>query len=178
LRAIFNAMLGEVPGKAGPLDTATRMAKDADLAYRRQLTSLGLSASPDRDDEHLVKPVGALADVGLLEELIRIVNEAQERDAEDERRLYGPKDPRGPLIPTTAAIIRRDMDRISIGLSFLSALSALIAARHWRAASQTYGKIDRVWLDRSGDIPDFIWATAALGSIWYGAQTGLPRVDW
>jgi hypothetical protein len=95
LRAIFNAMLGEVPGKAGPLDTATRMAKDADLAYRRQLTSLGLSASPDRDDEHLVKPVGALADVGLLEELIRIVNEAQERDAEDERRLYGPKIPEG-----------------------------------------------------------------------------------
>ena len=25
----------------------------------------------------------------MLEELIRIVNEAQERDAEDERRLYG-----------------------------------------------------------------------------------------
>lgn len=46
-----------------------------------------------RDDGHLVKPVGALADVGLLEELIRIVNEAQQRDAEDERRLYGPADP-------------------------------------------------------------------------------------
>jgi hypothetical protein len=26
----------------------------------------------------------------LLEELIRIVNEAQKRDAEDERRLYDP----------------------------------------------------------------------------------------
>jgi hypothetical protein len=31
-----------------------------------------------------------LADIDLLEELIRIVNEAQQRDAEDERRLYDP----------------------------------------------------------------------------------------
>ena len=46
-------------------------------------------------DGHLVKPVGALADIGLLEELIRIVNKAQEHDAEDERRLYGPPIPEG-----------------------------------------------------------------------------------
>ena len=90
LRSVFNAMLGKVPGRTGRLDTATRMAMHADFTYRRQSTSLGLRSSPDRDDGHLVKPVGALADVGLLEELIRIVNEAQERDAEDERRLYGP----------------------------------------------------------------------------------------
>ena len=57
------------------------------------------------------------------------------------------------------------MNRLSIGLSFLSALSAIIAARYWRAASQVYGKIDQLWLDRSDDIPDFIWATAALGAI-------------
>jgi hypothetical protein len=41
-------------------------------------------------DGHLVKPDGPLADVDPLEELIRVVNEAQERDAEDERRLYHP----------------------------------------------------------------------------------------
>ncbi|HEX5471406.1 MAG TPA: hypothetical protein VFW73_05945 [Lacipirellulaceae bacterium] len=63
-------MLGKVPGKAGPLVAATRMAMDADLAYRRQSTSLGLRASPDRDDGHL-KQVGALADVSLLEALLR-----------------------------------------------------------------------------------------------------------
>src|SRR5690348_15745825 len=95
LRQIFNATLGKVPGRAGLPDIKTRMAKDADLAYRRQSTSLGLRASPDRDNGHLVKPVGALANLGLLEELIRIVNEAQECDAEDERRLYGPPIPEG-----------------------------------------------------------------------------------
>jgi hypothetical protein len=31
-----------------------------------------------------------LADVDPLDELLRIVNEAQERDAEDERQLYDP----------------------------------------------------------------------------------------
>jgi hypothetical protein len=44
----------------------------------------------ERDDGHLVKPVDPLADVDSLEELIRVVNEAQERDAEDERRLHDP----------------------------------------------------------------------------------------
>jgi hypothetical protein len=38
----------------------------------------------------LVKLSDAIAKDDLLEELIRIVNEAQERDAEDERRLYDP----------------------------------------------------------------------------------------
>ena len=42
----------------------------------------------ERDDGHLVKPAGPLADLDPLEELIRVVNEAQERDAEDERRLH------------------------------------------------------------------------------------------
>jgi hypothetical protein len=43
-----------------------------------------------RDDQHLVKP-GPLEPVDPLEELIRLVNEAQGRDARDERRLYDPK---------------------------------------------------------------------------------------
>ena len=45
---------------------------------------------PERDDQHLLKTADPLADLDLLEELIRIVNKAQERDAEDERRLYDP----------------------------------------------------------------------------------------
>jgi hypothetical protein len=43
-----------------------------------------------RDDQHLVKP-GPLEPDDPLEELIRIVNEAQDRDARDERRLSDPK---------------------------------------------------------------------------------------
>jgi hypothetical protein len=44
----------------------------------------------ERDDRQLVKRVEPLPDVDPIEELIRIVNDAQERDAEDERRLYFP----------------------------------------------------------------------------------------
>ena len=43
----------------------------------------------ERDDQQLVKS-GSLERVDPLEELIRVVNEAQERDAPDERRLYDP----------------------------------------------------------------------------------------
>lgn len=42
----------------------------------------------ERDDRRLVKRPNPAADIDPLEEFIRIVNEAQERDAEDERRLY------------------------------------------------------------------------------------------
>jgi hypothetical protein len=42
----------------------------------------------ERDDQRLVKRVEPLPEVNPIEELIRIVNEAQERDAEDECRLY------------------------------------------------------------------------------------------
>ena len=86
LRSVVGAILGRVPGKTGRPDTATRMAMDADLSYRR-------NRSPswrERDDQDLRKTPGPLADIDLLEELIRIVNKAQERDAEDERRLYDP----------------------------------------------------------------------------------------
>jgi hypothetical protein len=43
----------------------------------------------ERDDRHLVKQAGPLP-VDPIDELIPIVNLAQERDAEDERRLYHP----------------------------------------------------------------------------------------
>jgi hypothetical protein len=38
----------------------------------------------ERDDQHLVKPLDPPVVIDPLEELIRVVNEAQERDAEDE----------------------------------------------------------------------------------------------
>jgi hypothetical protein len=44
----------------------------------------------ERDDQRLVKRPGPLPGVEPIEELIRIVNEAQECDAEDERQLYFP----------------------------------------------------------------------------------------
>ena len=37
LRSLVNAILGKVPGKASRLDTATRMAMDADFSDRREL---------------------------------------------------------------------------------------------------------------------------------------------
>ena len=43
----------------------------------------------ERDDRHLVKP-GLPSRIDPVEELIRIVKEAQDQDAEDERRLYPP----------------------------------------------------------------------------------------
>jgi hypothetical protein len=90
LRSVVNAILGKVPGKTGRLDTATRMAVDADFSDRRKSTPAGLRRSRERVDGHLVRSADPLAEVDLLKELIGIVNEAQKRDAEDERRLYDP----------------------------------------------------------------------------------------
>jgi hypothetical protein len=88
LRSVADKMLGRVPGKTSRLHTATRMAKDADFNDRRE----PLSPEPPRlrelDNAQLFKPVGPLADVHFLQELVRVVNEAQKRDAKDERRLY------------------------------------------------------------------------------------------
>ena len=83
LRSVVDAILGRVPDKTGRPDTM-RMAMDPDLSYRSKLSR----PWPERDDQHLVKSSDPLADIDLLEELIRIVNKAQERDAQDERRLY------------------------------------------------------------------------------------------
>jgi hypothetical protein len=40
-----------------------------------------------RDDQHLVKGAAPPLDIDPIEELARLVGEAQERDAEDERRF-------------------------------------------------------------------------------------------
>jgi hypothetical protein len=90
LRSVIDAILGRIPGKTSRPDTATRMAMDADFSARHESMPAGLRRWRERDDGHLVKPAGPLADNELLEELVRIVNEAQERDAENERRLYDP----------------------------------------------------------------------------------------
>jgi len=66
------------------------MARDADFSYRREPRPSAPPPERERDDGHLVKPIGPSADAALFEQLVRIVNEAQERDAEDERRLYDP----------------------------------------------------------------------------------------
>jgi hypothetical protein len=89
LRLVVNAISGKVPGKTSRPDTATRMAMDADFSDRREPTPQGELRGRERDDGHLVKPDGPLVDVDPLE-LIRVIKEAQERDAEDGRRLYHP----------------------------------------------------------------------------------------
>ena len=96
LGSLVNAILGKVPGKASRLDTATRMTMDADFSDRRESMPHGLRRRRERDDGHLFKPIGSSADIALFEQLVRIVNEAQERDAEDERRLYSPMPVAGP----------------------------------------------------------------------------------
>ena len=88
LRSLVNAILGKVPGKTSRPDTATRMAMDADLSDRQEPRPHGLRRRRERDDGHFVKPTGPSADFDPVEELIRVVSEAQDRDAEDELRLY------------------------------------------------------------------------------------------
>jgi hypothetical protein len=58
LRALVNTILGKVPGKQDCLDTATRMAMDADFRDRDE------SATPRREPQRKVDPI---------EELERIV---------------------------------------------------------------------------------------------------------
>jgi hypothetical protein len=90
LRSVADTILGRVPGKASRLDTATRMAMDADFSYRSAPKAAEQLHGRERDDDHLVKPIESVADRALFEQLVRAVNEAQDRDAEDERRLYDP----------------------------------------------------------------------------------------
>jgi len=79
--AWLNAILGRVSGKTSRLDTATRMAMDADFSDRQPSTPAGPSRGHQRDDKHLFKSPDPLADINLLEQLVSIINEAQERDA-------------------------------------------------------------------------------------------------
>jgi hypothetical protein len=90
LGSLVNAFLGKVPGKTSRLDIATRMAMDADFSDRQESMPHGLRSRRERDDGHLVKPTGSSADLDPVEEPIRVVSEAQGRDAEDELRLYHP----------------------------------------------------------------------------------------
>jgi hypothetical protein len=96
LRPLVSAIVGKVPGKTDRPDTATRMAIDADFSDRGRPRLPEPSRKRERDDRHLVKPLEPSADIALFEQLLRIVNEAQDRDAEDERRLYGPMRVAGP----------------------------------------------------------------------------------
>jgi hypothetical protein len=105
LRSVVDAILGRIPGKTSRLDTATRMAMDAD--FSREPALPGAPRRRERDDRRLVKPGSTLAEVEFLEELIRIVNEAQKRDAKDERGLYVFPYPRGPFISTAPARLAR-----------------------------------------------------------------------
>ena len=59
---------------------ATHQKGDAVLQWLRRWRE-------QRDDRHLARP-RSLEHVDPLEELIRVVNEAQDREAGDERRLY------------------------------------------------------------------------------------------
>jgi hypothetical protein len=96
IRSISDAILGKVTGKTSRLDTATRMAMGADFSMR------GSSPTPLRtreaDDGHLITPIGPSADAALFEHLVRVVNESQAGDAEDERLLYKPVRVAGPAI--------------------------------------------------------------------------------
>lgn len=103
MRSIVDTILGKVRGKNSRLDTATRMMVDADFGLRHEIKPTALPRSRERDDSHLFKPIGASADAALFEQLVRIVNEAQERDAEDERRLYDPMPRARPFISSTRA---------------------------------------------------------------------------
>jgi hypothetical protein len=81
LRSLVDAIVGKVPGKTSRLATATRMAMDADFSHRREPGLPEPSRKRKRDDRHLVKPLDPSADNALFEQLVRIVNEAQERDS-------------------------------------------------------------------------------------------------
>ena len=88
LRSVVDVILDRVPGKKSRPDTATKMMIDADFSLRREQRARVPARKRERNDGHLIKPIGSLADAALFEQLVRIVNE--EHDAEDERRLYDP----------------------------------------------------------------------------------------
>lgn len=90
LRSVVNAILRRLRGKISRLDTATGMAMDSDFGDHSKSTPPERHCCSERDGAYLVKSAGPLMDIDLLEALIRVVKEAQERDAEDERRLYDP----------------------------------------------------------------------------------------
>jgi hypothetical protein len=98
LRSVVVKMRGRVPGKTGRLDTATRMAMDADFSGGDKPRLREAPRERARDDIHIFEVLEPSADVALFAQLVRVVNDAQDRDAEDERRLYGPTRVAGPSL--------------------------------------------------------------------------------
>lgn len=87
LRSLVDAILARIPGKTSRLDTATRMMTRISASPASQ----GPPATPRGASETMDTPssqLELLRDIQLLDELVRIVNEAQERGADDERRVY------------------------------------------------------------------------------------------
>jgi hypothetical protein len=81
LNLIVVSNLGGVRGKTSRLHTATKLVVGTDVSNGPESVPFGLSPWRERDNRHLAKSADALADIGLLEELIHIANEAQKRDA-------------------------------------------------------------------------------------------------
>src|SRR5689334_9960749 len=93
VRSLVDAILGRIPGKTSQLDTATRIMIDADFSFSREWWLAPPLIESERDDDHLFKPMESSEDAAFFEQLLRTVNEAQDREAEDERRLYPPVNP-------------------------------------------------------------------------------------
>jgi hypothetical protein len=72
LRSVVDTMLGRVSGKIRRLDTATRMAMDADFSAHGEPTAASQPRRGERDDGHLVKRADPLG-VDPLDELFRMV---------------------------------------------------------------------------------------------------------
>ena len=98
LRSLVNAIVGKVPGKTGRLNTATRMATDADFSDRREPRLPEPPRTGERDDRDLFKTLEPSEDIALFAQLVSVVNEAQDRDAADEHQLYGPMRVAGPSL--------------------------------------------------------------------------------
>ena len=90
LRSLIDTTLDRVPSKTSGRDTAPRRAMHAEFEVLDRLGNRAPRLSRELDDRHLVKPIESSQDNALFLELLRIVNEAQARDPDDERRLYSP----------------------------------------------------------------------------------------
>jgi hypothetical protein len=70
VHSVVDAILGRVRGKTSRLETATRMAMEADFSCRRKTMPPALPRERERDDGHLIKPIGPSADIALFEQLV------------------------------------------------------------------------------------------------------------
>ena len=67
MRSVVNAILGKVRGKASRLDTATRLAMEADFGDRREAKLPGPRPWRGRDNGHLRQIGWASADILIRE---------------------------------------------------------------------------------------------------------------